>query len=216
VGSATLNQTSVDNDKNSALNNYAVVSGSGSRWEIGTLLSVGQNGTNNSLTIGTGGVVAVAGNVTISPQHPAYVDITNRENYISVEGGRLEVTNVAGTANLAVNRSWVAMKGSQGGVMANSLTLTNSGTLRFTADTEGFSPIDVSGTMLVGTQSFLTVDMAGYRGLGQIPLIHYGSMPAAFTNANISLTNGFGRIIQGTGNTIWLYAIRPGTMIMVM
>ncbi len=216
VGSATFNLTMLDNDPNSAVNNYAVVSGSGSRWEIGTLLFVGQNGTNNSLTISAGGVVAVAGNVTISPRHPAYAGVTNWDNYISVEGGRLDVTNIAGTANLTVNSSWVAMKGSMGGVTANSLILTNGGRLMFTADAAGFSPIDVSGTMLVGAQSFLTVDMAGYRGLGQIPLIRYGSMPTAFTNANIWLTNGFGRIMQGTDNTIWLWAIRPGTLIMVL
>jgi T5SS/PEP-CTERM-associated repeat protein len=101
----------------SSSNNLAVVSGTGSTWQNGFELRVGNTGSGNQLVISNGGWV-------ITPSLLVGSQPTSSANLVSLSGGILSVTNLAHSARTDVRRGGFTL--ASGTFESDWLVLTNT------------------------------------------------------------------------------------------
>ena len=105
----------------------------------------------------------------------------------------------------------------QGSVVTNSgACVLSSGTLRFTADAQGFGTLRAGGNLTVTPGVKLAIDARALQSKkGLFTLATYASKSGAFADpADIVLTGSFGKVFQTSTNlTVALYPL--GTMISV-
>lgn len=136
--------------------NAVLVAGTGSTWDVKGLLyvgySFGQFGHSNRLEVSDAATVAVASNLVVGRYNGA------TQCWISVSGGRLDVTNAVGRAALSIEQG--SLRVDQGGVVvADALYVSNTvGTASYLALNSGAvtvrqMAVAVPGTLDIGDGS---------------------------------------------------------------
>ena len=169
-------------DAAASANNLATITGSGSTWNNSGNLTVGNNGTGNSLTISNGATVS-NGNGTIGAQADG--------NSVTVAGGNSQWVN---TGNLVVGSS-----GSTG--HGNQLIITSAGAVAAVNLYVGFNPNSI-GNIVTVNSGYLTVTNAGAAVVdvrcGTLALSNGGSI----TTDKLLLTNGASSVFSFNGGTL--------------
>jgi T5SS/PEP-CTERM-associated repeat protein len=115
-GGQVLNANSYIGYDSNANNNTVSATGAASVWSNSGSLFVGYQGPGNSLTIANDSTVT-ASNVVIG------AEATSMQNLLTVSGGNLLVTNVAGGGLLDIRRGTLDLNG--GLVYASAITVSN-------------------------------------------------------------------------------------------
>ncbi len=104
-------------------NNVAVVTGQGARWFNTFDVYIGNAGSGNQLTVGSGGLVSGAG------FYLGFAE-TSFDNTATVSGGSIVISNATGTSVADVRRGALTLN--SGLVRADTLLLTNGAQSQFT------------------------------------------------------------------------------------
>ena len=114
---ARLNTLSASVGQPSGRENFAVVSGAGSLWSNATTLLIGANNSLNEVRVETEATL-LSGSITVGNSGTSF------NNFLTVAGGNVVVTNASGTAAITVSRA--ALNVTNGFVLADRL-LANGG-----------------------------------------------------------------------------------------
>lgn len=182
--------------------NAAVVSGTGSFWNVKGILYVGYSfGTaaySNRLEVSDGGAVSVATNLVVGRYDGA------TQCWVSVSGGRLDVTNAPGRAALSVERGSIRVD--QGGVVvADNLWVSNSVSslaLNSGAVTTRQMAVAVPGTLSIGGGTApMVVSLLGGPSwvTGGVRVARYGVLDLNRSHLSGAITVDDGGSLQGGG-----------------
>jgi hypothetical protein len=158
--------------------NETEIMGNVSLSGINSLL-LGSNGGNGSghLTQHAGTISAVA--LGIGQNGTA----TSVSSY-TIDGGTLDLSG-----QLYVNMGTLLLTNNIATVSADSMRVSNIGTLAFVLGTDGVNAIDVANNFLVEGTAKLSIDASGLTaGEGDYELLSFGSYTRAFNSTNVTIT----------------------------
>ncbi len=169
------------------MGNTVTVTGTGSLWTNSRDILVGSSGTNNQLTISSGGSVSAAGTLYVGQN-------AGSGNVLTVTNGTLTVTNGGGTGVMDVRRGDVIFN--SGTITADSLLVNTGATGTFTFNggtlTTGATTVANGSAFAVGNGTSGAVFNVGGSGAHSFAngLTVSNNARAVLTNGNVSAAPG--------------------------